>query len=105
MADDVSVFNFIRGKRNEDEQMQNVLSDDCNIGYTGRGAMILQKYNGQDILNLKALKAKIDASKEKYHTFEFDHGFMLVLDAAEAKAAVPRILQNYRVPAAHSADL
>jgi len=91
-----------------DEQpvvLVNVLIDDCNIGYTGWKGIILRKYNGQDILNLKELKAKIDASKEKYHTFEFDQGFMLVLDAAEAKAAMPRILQNYRVPAAHSADL
>ena len=41
----------------------------------------------------------------KYHTFEFNQGYTLVLDAEQAKTAIPRILQNYRVPAAHSADL
>lgn len=94
--------------KSPDEQMLvlvNILSDDCNIGYNGLGAMILRKYNGQAVLNLKDLKAKLDASKEKYHTFEFDPGYTLVLDAEQAKAAVPRILQNYRVPAVHSADL
>jgi S1-C subfamily serine protease len=94
--------------KSPDEQLLvlvNVLSDDCNIGYNSLGIMMLRKYNGQDILNLKELKAKMDASTEKYHTFEFDQGYTLVLDAEQAKAAMPRIMENYRVPAAHSADL
>ena len=91
-----------------DEQLLtlvNVLSDDCNIGYNGLGGMILRKYNGQSVLNLKDLKAKIAASTEPYHTFEMDYGYRLVLDAAQAGAAMPRILENYRIPAAQSAGL
>lgn len=94
--------------KSPDEQLLvlvNVLSDDCNIGYSGMGLMVLRKYNGQDVLNLKDLAAKIAAGKERYHTFEFNPGYTLVLDAEQAAEAGPRILKNYRIPYGCSENL
>jgi hypothetical protein len=83
----------------------NILSDDCNVGYNNFGGQILKKVNGQAVINMKDLIARIEANKEKYLTLEFEQGFVVVLDTEQARTAAGRVLTNYRIPSTKSADL
>lgn len=97
-----------REMKTTDEQavvLMAILADDCNVGYKNFEGQILRKVNGQAIINMKDLVARIEANKEKYLTLEFDQGFVVVLDTEQARAATDRVLTNYRAPSAKSADL
>ena len=92
-----------------DEQvvvLHQILADDCNIGYgENERELIVRKVNGQPIVNLKDLWGKIQANTNRFISIESDRSSIVVLDAAQAKAATERVLKNYRIPAAMSADL
>lgn len=82
-----------------------VLGDEVNMGYQGFSDMILEEINGKKILNMKDLANTIDALNEGFVTFKFKNKILMTLDIKKLKDALPRVLQNYSIPADRSKDL
>ncbi len=85
--------------------LSSVLMDEVNMGYETFRNLVVSKVNGEPILNLKDLAARIEANEEPYLILEFRSQGLMVLETARARAASERILKNYRIPADRSDDL
>ena len=85
-----------------------VLPDDYNLGYENIGPLILDRINGQTISTLEDVVRALAKPPNGYHRLAFMHDDALkhlVLDAAQLEAATERVLQQYRIPSAASAEI
>lgn len=82
-----------------------IMADEVNMGYQNIDCVELTHVNGQKVKNLKDLIATIEQSNDEFITFTVGEDFPIILDLKKLKAATPRILERYRVPADRSANL
>jgi hypothetical protein len=79
-----------------------VLADAINVGYSDMSNQILAKINGVKVLNLAHVRELVESVEKGHVCFELEDHRLLVVDAELARAALPRLLENHRIPKAHS---
>ncbi len=83
-----------------------VLAAEVNEGYHDINSMIVDRVNGEKILNLEDLVRKIIRhTNETYLALSNERGVQVVLDRSKAEAANPDILRLYHIPRDRSEDL
>ncbi len=82
--------------------LHSVLGDETTIGLDGYQMMVLTKINGKPVNSMRQLVETIDRCKGRFVTFTLINGMPLTLDIQRMKAATPRILERYRIPADRS---
>eukprot|EP01119_Soliformovum_irregulare_P005076 TRINITY_DN1645_c1_g1_i1.p1 TRINITY_DN1645_c1_g1~~TRINITY_DN1645_c1_g1_i1.p1 ORF type:complete len:553 (+),score=147.15 TRINITY_DN1645_c1_g1_i1:20-1678(+) len=85
--------------------LAHVLADEVNWGYNTACNLIVKKFNGIPIENLRQLSRLVEQNKEPHLRFDLDEYMVIILDAETTKAANKRILEKYFVPSAKSPDL
>jgi len=91
-------------RRREVVVLTQVLADELNVGYTRLEFSTVATVNGQAPVDLADLVSLIDAATETVD-IRTSASERMVLDAATAREASPRILKRYRIPADRSLDL
>jgi len=87
--------------------LSSVLPDAVNLGYEGLHDLIVDEVNSHEVGSMDDLRAALEAPERGFHVVRFLPGQAaerLVIDAAEAKAAGPRIMDAYGVDALDSKD-
>jgi hypothetical protein len=85
--------------------LQYVLADEVNVGYHEVENEVVTGVDGHDVKDMKDLVNRIESSKAEYVEIDTEQGDKYVLSAQEARAANPRIMARYRIPADRSDDL
>lgn len=103
-------FLSARGQWRSPEQTElvvalKVLSADVNLGFHDWKNWVIDTINGEPIRDFKSFVKQVRESQEDYLTLADADGYQVVLNNAEAQASLPKILERYRVPLAHSMDL
>lgn len=83
-----------------------IYSDEVTVGYNGWGSVVVSSINGENIISLKDLATKLDAMDKGLVTFKLENKAqsIIAVDAEAMKAATPRILRRYGIPADRSLD-
>lgn len=76
-----------------------VLGDEVNVGYQNLDSLVLRSINGKKVRNLREAAEMVEQCKEEYITFEFEGDIPVTLNIGKLRAATPRILDRYRIPA------
>ena len=76
-----------------------VLADEVNVGYQNLDSRVLISINGKKVRNLKEAIEMVENCNDEYITFMFEEDFPVTLNLAKLRAATPRILERYRIPA------
>ncbi len=99
---------YYSGLRKQDQQevivLAQVLADAVNVGYEPFANDVVATVNGQHPVDMRDFVQRMDAAKGEV-VLKLSSGATVLLDAAAAKAAMPRITQQYHVPGDRSADL
>lgn len=77
-----------------------VLPDPFNLGYQESRYLLLDKFNGEKIANLRDLVSAVGKPKDGFHLVEFIEGDSLrrmILDAKELDEATARVLERYGI--------
>jgi S1-C subfamily serine protease len=82
-----------------------VLPDPVARGYLDWESVVVRSVNGTVPRDLAHLAEIVDAATGKWLRVEIEEGFVMTLDIAAARAALPRILKKYGIPADRSANL
>jgi len=82
-----------------------ILAHPLMHGYDIHRLPLLVEFNGEKILNMKDLKAKVDAVTDGFLCFKLADGKSIILDANETAKAQNDILEKYQIPSTHSKDL
>ncbi len=86
-----------------------VMPDVCAEGYLGMAEAHVRTVNGVKIRNLRHLVTVVEDSKDEFLRFELDIGeewdSTMILDAAQMRAATPRVMERYAIPADRSPNL
>ena len=76
-----------------------VLGDEVNVGYQNLDSLVLVAINGKKVHNLAEAVEMVEKCRDKYITFMFEEDTPVTLDLEKLRAATPKILERYRVPA------
>jgi S1-C subfamily serine protease len=98
-------FRDVKVEGEEVVVLMRVLADDVNLGYHDWSGWIVEKVDGRPINNLRELVNAVETGTDEFVVFSDDRNSELVMDRAKARAALPDILQRYRIPADRSEDL
>lgn len=82
-----------------------VLAAEVNIGYEQVINVAVKAVNGVPVSNLKQLAALVDGCTDQFLRLDLDHGSLLVVDTAAARAAGPDILAQHSIPRRCSDDI
>jgi len=97
---------MIKGKEFEDSELvvlTMVLGDEVNIGYQDIVTELVSSVNGVKVRNLRHLIELLEKKKDGYAIIRFDQqNTPMVLDLKQFRAATPRILEKYQLPADRS---
>ena len=89
--------------------LSDVLGDVCTEGYFGAGGVHVRSVNGEKIRNLRHLVKLVEACQDEFVRFGVDADaewdYLIAVDNAEMKAALPRVMERYQIPADRSEDL
>ena len=85
--------------------LSEVMADEVNVGYQYIKYTAVTRVNGRQVRDLKDFIAKVEAVKRGFLEIELEDDIVIVMDAEKCRAANPRIMERYRVPADRSADL
>ena len=85
--------------------ISHVLADPVNEGYHEYGNLVVSTINGRRIGSLPDVVEAFRQPQNGFHVIQTGSRLLLVIDAAEAKEASPRILARYGLPADRSPDL
>ena len=69
------------------------------MGYSDTANQILASVNGVKVRNLAHVKELVDQVTDGHVCFVTEEHRVLVVDAAAAREAMPRLLANHRIPA------
>ena len=76
-----------------------VLGDEVNVGYQDLGPGELVAINGRKVHSLKEAVEIVESCRDEYITFMFTDDLPVTLNLGKLRAATPRILKRYRIPA------
>ena len=82
-----------------------VLADEVNHGYQQHTHAQVIEVNGKKVSTLRDLMKTVESQKTGFITFLLANKMPVIMDVEKMKAATPRILKQYRVPADRSSDL
>tara|TARA_B100001029_G_C14783641_1_gene297911 strand:- start:265 stop:579 length:315 start_codon:yes stop_codon:yes gene_type:complete len=82
-----------------------VLAADVNLGYHDWRNWIVDSVNGSSIKNFKEFANLLKENSRDNVVFENKNGYQMVINHSEAMDSESNILQQYRIPAAHSPEL
>lgn len=85
--------------------IRQVFADESNIGYHNNVNDIIENVNGENVVDMKDLIAKIEATKGEFLELGLEGGRKIVLDFKASQKASPGILERYRIPADRSDNL
>jgi S1-C subfamily serine protease len=99
---------FYSGNRKPERQevvvLAQVLADAVNVGYEPFHNDVVELVNGHAPVDMADFVRRMDAATGEV-VLKLSSGASVLLDAAAAHAAMPRILQRYHVPGDRSPDL
>ncbi|HEU4417471.1 MAG TPA: hypothetical protein VFT55_00955, partial [Planctomycetota bacterium] len=99
---------FYSGLRRPEQQeiivLAQVLADAVNVGYEAFHNDVVDTVNGKKPVDMADFVLRLDAAQGEV-VIKLSSGATVLLDAAEARAAQPRILSRYHVPGDRSPDL
>jgi hypothetical protein len=75
-----------------------------NVGYEPFANDVVATVNGEHPVDMHDFVRRMDAARGEV-VLKLSSGATVLLDAAAAKAAMPRIMKQYHVPGDRSADL
>ena len=97
---------MVKGKDAEDSGLvilSMVLGDEVNIGYQNIVSELVSSVNGVKVRNLRHLIEMLEEKQDGYAIIRFDQeNRPLILDLKQFRAATPRILEKYQLPADRS---
>ncbi|MBZ0150293.1 MAG: trypsin-like peptidase domain-containing protein [Planctomycetes bacterium] len=93
-----------RPEQQEVVVLAQVLADAVNVGYEAFHNDVVVSINGTAPVDMRDFVRRLDAATGEV-VFKLSSGATVLLDAEEARAAMPRILTRYHVPGDRSADL
>jgi S1-C subfamily serine protease len=99
---------YYSGLRKPEQQevvvLAHVLADKVNVGYEPFTNDVVASVGGEKPVDMRDFIRMVDAAKGEV-VLKLTSGATVLLDAAEARAALPRILSRYHVPGDRSPDL
>ena len=99
---------FYAGNRKPERQevvvLAQVLADAVNVGYEPFHNDVVEQINGHAPVDMADFVRRMDQATGEV-VLQLSSGAKVLLDAAAARAAMPRILSRYHVPGDRSADL
>ncbi len=99
---------YYSGLRRPEQQevvvLAHVLADRVNVGYEPFANDVVATVSGERPVDMRDFARLVDAAKGEV-VIKLTSGSTVLLDAAEARAALPRILSRYHVPGDRSPDL
>ncbi|MBE6374222.1 MAG: serine protease [Lentisphaerae bacterium] len=105
-APDTLTAQMVKGKDFEDSELvvlTMVLGDEVNIGYQDIITELVSSVNGVKVRNLRHLIELLEKKNDGYAILKFDQqNTPMVLDLKQFRAATPRILEKYQLPADRS---
>ena len=78
--------------------LDQVLLDEVNVGYQFLDSEVLVSINGQKVHNLREAVEMVENCKDEYITFMFEGDIPVTLNIGKLRAAMPRIMDRYRIP-------
>jgi hypothetical protein len=81
-----------------------VLADAVNVGYEPFHNDVVEQVNGESPVDMADFVRRMDAATGEV-VLLLSSGAKVLLDAAAARASMPRILSRYHVPGDRSPDL
>jgi S1-C subfamily serine protease len=91
--------------RQEAVIMTKVLPADINKDHHDDSDLLIEKVNGEPILNFRDFVQKMESSTEPFITLDSSDDYQIVIDNKEAKDRQPAILKQYGITADRSKDL
>ena len=82
-----------------------VLAADVNLGYHDWRNWVVDSVNGRSIKNFSEFANLLKRNSKDNVVFENKNGYQMVINHSEAMESEASILQQYRIPAAHSPEL
>ena len=82
-----------------------VLAADVNLGYHDWRNWVVDSVNGSSIRNFTEFANVLMSNSDDNVVFENKNGYQMVINHSEAMESETSILQQYRIPAAHSPEL
>jgi hypothetical protein len=99
---------YYSGLRKPEQQevvvLAHVLADKVNVGYEAFTNDVVATVGGEKPVDMRDFVRLVDAAKGEV-VLKLTSGATVLLDAQEARAALPRILRRYHVPGDRSPDL
>lgn len=99
---------YYSGLRKPEQQevvvLAHVLADKVNVGYEPFANDVVATVGGERPVDMRDFVRLVDAAKGEV-VLKLTSGATVLLDAQEARAALPRILSRYHVPGDRSPDL
>jgi S1-C subfamily serine protease len=99
---------YYSGLRKPEQQevvvLAHVLADKVNVGYEAFTNDVVATVGGEKPVDMRDFVRLVDAAKGEV-VLKLTSGATVLLDAVEARAALPRILSRYHVPGDRSPDL
>jgi len=92
-------------RRQEIVIVQQILSDELNIGYEDCTNMAVEKINGQPVATLKDLVGKIEGNSGEYIIIGLENNKEIILDYKKSMENTAGILSRYRIPFDRSDNL
>jgi S1-C subfamily serine protease len=97
--------NVVTAERRQVVILSAVLPDPVARGYLDWESVVVRSVGGIVPRDLAHLAEIVDAATGPWLRIETEEGFLMALDVAAARAAAPRILKKYGIPADRSANL
>ena len=82
-----------------------VLAADVNLGYHDWRNWVVNFVNGEPVQDFKHFARLLQSNKQEFIVFENNNGYQIVINHSEAIKSEASILSQYKIPAAHSANL
>jgi S1-C subfamily serine protease len=82
-----------------------VLQDDSTLGYQEIMHTQVTEINGKKVTTVREVMEAVDKQKDGFITFLLANSMPVILDVENMKAATPRILELYGIPAERSTNL
>ena len=81
------------------------LAADVNEGYQNVKSWVVDKVNGEEILNLKDFVQKVESIQDDFIIFENKWNRKIVIDRQMAETSHQEIIEIYRIPFDRSEDV
>ncbi|VAX24061.1 hypothetical protein MNBD_NITROSPINAE02-2225 [hydrothermal vent metagenome] len=85
--------------------LSSVLAHEINAGYHGFSNLIVEKVNGEKIVDMKGLVAAFKHGRDRFTVIEMARGMRIALDDKAVQAVRGEILKRYGIPSAASKNL